>query len=261
LSSYRSTTLQSSAIATNYAIRSSSTFLAQHGWITSTSSSDLTEPNTSNSLGHRRQSFSTTARSLYSSTSTAGEPVVFHTPMLNKMRSKLESMKELHDKVLLEINGQSSDGEELSPSKFAEKTKQLHDLSLITDKYIEVEQQIRDLMSLRQMLQDPMTQSDPDLLEMTEEEIKETTEKILEMEHELLMSMLPTDTTDEANAILEIRAGTGGDEAGLFAADILRMYERFAEKQRWKWEEISKTHDGLGSIKVRKEKERRARRI
>lgn len=95
-----------------------------------------------------------------------------------------------------------------------------------------------------------MTKGDADLLQMTEEEIKETTERILEMEKDLLLAMLPTDTTDEANAILEIRAGTGGDEAGLFAADVLRMYERFAEKQRWKWDIISKTYDGLGSIKV-----------
>ena len=170
--------------------------------------------------------------------------------MLNKMRPKLESMKQLHDKVLLEINGQSAEGEDLSPSKFAEKTKQLHDLSLITDRFTEVEQQIRDLISLRQMLEDPMTKGDQDLMQMTEEEIKETTERILEMEKDLLLAMLPTDTTDEANAILEIRAGTGGDEAGLFAADVLRMYERFAEKQRWKWDIISKTYDGLGSIKV-----------
>ncbi|KAI7829466.1 peptide chain release factor RF-1 [Gamsiella multidivaricata] len=159
-------------------------------------------------------------------------------------------MKELHEKLLKEINGQSTDDiESLSPQKFAEKTKQLHDLSLITDRYSEVESLIRDLQSLQQMLDDPLTMQDKDLLEMTKEEIKTTTESITEKEKELLLSMLPTDTADEANAILEIRAGTGGDEAGLFAADVLRMYERFAERQRWKWEEIAKTHDGLGAIK------------
>lgn len=172
--------------------------------------------------------------------------------MLNKMKPKLQSMQELHDKLLKEINGQSADIEDLSPTKFAEKTKQLHDLSQITDRYSEVESLIRDLYSLQQMLEDPATNQDQDLLEMTQEEIKSTTEQIIEKEKELLLSMLPTDTTDEANAILEIRAGTGGDEAGLFAADVLRMYERFAERQRWKWEDIAKTHDGLGAIKVLK---------
>lgn len=165
------------------------------------------------------------------------------------MKPKLESMKVLHEKLLDEINGQSSD-QDRSPTKFAEKTKQLHDLSLITEKYEEVVALIRDLFTLQQMLEDPSTIQDPDLLEMTQEEIKTTTESIQGMEKELLLTMVPTDTADEANAILEIRAGTGGDEAGLFAADVLRMYERFAERQRWRWEEISKNHDGLGAIKV-----------
>ncbi|KAG0260581.1 hypothetical protein BG011_001799 [Mortierella polycephala] len=164
------------------------------------------------------------------------------------MKPKLESMKVLHEKLLDEINGQSSD-QDLTPTKFAEKTKQLHDLSLITEKYEEIVALIRDLFTLQQMLEDPSTIQDPDLLEMTQEEIKTTTESIQGMEKELLLAMVPTDTADEANAILEIRAGTGGDEAGLFAADVLRMYERFAERQRWRWEEISKNHDGLGSIK------------
>ncbi|KAF9567249.1 hypothetical protein EC968_003483 [Mortierella alpina] len=192
--------------------------------------------------------------STLSRASTTTPEIVFHNPMLNKMKPKLESMKQLHEKLLQEINGQSSSDvdavvEDLSPAKFAEKTKQLHDLSLITDKYSELEGQIRDLYSLQQMLDDPLTAQDKDLLTMTQDEIKSTTETIVEMEKELLLSMLPTDSADEANALLEIRAGTGGDEAGLFAAEILRMYERFAERQRWRWEEISKTHDGLGAIK------------
>jgi hypothetical protein len=186
------------------------------------------------------------------SSSSSSSGFLFHNPMLNKMKPKLESMKDLHDKILKEINGTStSTAEDISPSKFAELTKQLHDLSLITDKYSEIEAQIRDLLSLQQMLDDPLTNEDKDLLEMTQEEIKTTTEAIIEMEKELLLSMVPKDLADEGNALLEIRAGTGGDEAGLFAADILRMYERFAERQRWRWEEISKTHDGLGAIKVK----------
>lgn len=171
--------------------------------------------------------------------------------MLNKMKPKLQSMKDLHEKILKEINGTStSPADDISPAKFAELTKQLHDLSLITDKYSEIESQIRDLFSLQQMLDDPLTNEDKDLLEMTQDEIKATTEAIMEGEKELLLAMVPKDLADEGNALLEIRAGTGGDEAGLFAADILRMYERFAERQRWRWEEISKTHDGLGAIKV-----------
>ncbi|KAF9930693.1 hypothetical protein FBU30_000154 [Linnemannia zychae] len=199
-----------------------------------------------------RQEFSTTSFALNDTKkSSSSSDISFHNPMLNKMKPKLESMIVLHDKLLKDINGQSSDvnPQDLSPSKFAELTKQIHDLSLITDKYSEIVSQIKDLHSLQQMLDDPSTNDDKDLLEMTKEEMKTTHARIIEMEQELLLSMVPADTADEGNALLEIRAGTGGDEAGLFAADILRMYERFAERQRWRWEEISKTHDGLGSIK------------
>ncbi|KAF9124089.1 hypothetical protein BGW39_008483 [Mortierella sp. 14UC] len=210
----------------------------------------LTGDTFTQNYSQRCQDFSTSSFTLNKKPSSSSE-IQFHNPMLNKMKPKLDSMKQIHDKILKEINGQSADidPQDLSPAKFAEMTKQLHDLSLITDKYTEIESQIRDLYSLQQMLEDPSTNEDKDLLEMTQEEIKTTTKAIIEMEKELLLSMVPTDTADEANALLEIRAGTGGDEAGLFAADILRMYERFAESQRWKWEEISKTHDGLGAIK------------
>ncbi|KAG0245405.1 hypothetical protein BGW41_000032 [Actinomortierella wolfii] len=176
------------------------------------------------------------------------DQVVFNTPLLNKMRPKLQGMKTLHAKLLQEINDPSVT-EEMSASKFAETTKQLHDLSLITDKVDEVVAKIHDLQSLEQLLTDPVASQDQDLVEMTKDEIQETRDAIVDLEKELLIALLPKDTADEANAILEIRAGTGGDEAGLFAADILRMYERFAETQGWRWEIISYTHDGLGAIK------------
>ncbi|KAF9580052.1 hypothetical protein BGW38_003456, partial [Lunasporangiospora selenospora] len=191
--------------------------------------------------------------SLFSTTSTkeATHDIVFNTPLLNKMKPKLVNMKNLHDKLLKEINGQSSEFsvEDLSPAKFAEMTKQIHDLSLITEKHSELESLHLDIQSLQQMMDDPLTAQDKDLLEMTKEELAQTKESINEMEQQLLLAMLPKDTVDEANAILEIRAGTGGDEAGLFAADVLRMYERFAERQHWKWDPITMNHDGLGSIK------------
>lgn len=205
---------------------------------------------TNEQLSHSHQGFSTSSLAFNKKSSSSSSEFLFHNPMLNKMKPKLQSMKDLHEKILKEINGTStSPADDISPAKFAELTKQLHDLSLITDKYSEIESLIRDLFSLQQMLDDPLTNEDKDLLEMTQDEIKATTEAIIEGEKELLLAMVPKDLADEGNALLEIRAGTGGDEAGLFAADILRMYERFAERQRWRWEEISKTHDGLGAIK------------
>jgi peptide chain release factor 1 len=163
------------------------------------------------------------------------------------VRPRLESLKELREKLI------SSNVEALSPQKSAERTKQLHDLSLITDRYSEVESQIRYLQALQQILEDLSTAHVKDLQEMFKE-IKTTIADIGDMEKELLFARLsPKDSADEANAILEIRAGAGDEDAGLFAADIMRMYERFAEREHWKWEVISmtKTNDGLGGIKVR----------
>src|SRR5690606_31482162 len=78
--------------------------------------------------------------------------------------------------------------------------------------------------------------SDPEMSELAEEEIPQLEELKEKIEHDLKILLLPKDPMDEKNVMLEIRAGTGGDEAGLFAADLLRMYLRFAETMRWKSE-------------------------
>ncbi|KAF9157678.1 hypothetical protein DFQ26_008476 [Actinomortierella ambigua] len=164
------------------------------------------------------------------------------------MQAKLEGMKNVQEKLLADLNDPAST-EAMTAKQFGETTKQLHDLTVIRDKYDEVVTKLQDLQSLEQLLTDPATAQDEDLVEMTKEEIRETRQTVIDLEKELLITLLPKDSADEANALLEIRAGTGGDEAGLFAADILRMYERFAETQGWRWEMISCTHDGLGAIK------------
>ncbi|KAF9970075.1 hypothetical protein BGZ73_007323 [Actinomortierella ambigua] len=189
------------------------------------------------------------ARRLFASkTADPGSVVVFGNALLNKMRTKLEGMKAVQEKLLHELNDPACT-EAMTAKQFAETTKQLHDLTQIRDKYDEVVQKLLDLQSLEQLLSDPVASQDKDLVEMTKDEIRETRDVVADLEKELLITLLPKDSADEANALLEIRAGTGGDEAGLFAADILRMYERFAETQGWRWEVISYTHDGLGAIK------------
>ncbi len=90
---------------------------------------------------------------------------------------------------------------------------------------------------------------DDEMRELAEAEFKELGEAIPELERRLQIMLLPRDEADEKNAILEIRAGTGGEEAGLFAADILRMYQRYAEERRWKFELISMSETGIGGCK------------
>jgi len=90
---------------------------------------------------------------------------------------------------------------------------------------------------------------DPEMKEMAQEEFLELKERLPQMERDLSIRLLPKDAADERSAILEIRAGTGGDEAALFAGDLYRMYERFAESQGWKVELISGSSADVGGFK------------
>jgi peptide chain release factor 1 len=94
-----------------------------------------------------------------------------------------------------------------------------------------------------------MGDSDPELAEMAKEEVKELERNIPEMEAHLTVLLLPKDPMDEKNTILEIRAGTGGDEAALFAGDLFRMYSRYAERIGWKVELLSTSETGTGGLK------------
>jgi peptide chain release factor 1 len=100
-----------------------------------------------------------------------------------------------------------------------------------------------DCASAREML------SDPEMRELAQSELETCTTRIAELENELQRALLPRDPSDERNLFLEIRAGTGGDEAALFAGDLLRMYTRYAERQRWKVEIVSASESDLGGYK------------
>ncbi len=91
--------------------------------------------------------------------------------------------------------------------------------------------------------------SDPDLRELVQEEIPELEAKLVALEAEINVALLPKDPNDERNTMLEIRSGTGGEEAALFANDLFKMYMRYAEKQKWKTEVLSKSDASAGGIK------------
>ena len=112
--------------------------------------------------------------------------------------------------------------------------------------------QLRDLLTTTNNTEGKAVQEqDEEMLELAKEEFTEITERLTGIEKELITELAPKDAADEASAILEIRAGAGGDEAALFSADMSRMYERFAQLHRWKWEVLAKSEDaGLKGIKV-----------
>ncbi|MEO6351554.1 MAG: PCRF domain-containing protein, partial [Burkholderiaceae bacterium] len=100
-----------------------------------------------------------------------------------------------------------------------------------------------DVVAAQEMLQDP------EMKEFAQEEIDAARERMATLEGDLQKMLLPKDANDERNILLEIRAGTGGDEAALFAGDLLRMYTRFAERQRWQIEIMSESSSELGGYK------------
>ena len=113
---------------------------------------------------------------------------------------------------------------------------------------------INALRNLRSEIEDLGTligdaDTDGEMREMAETEIEELKAREPAIESELQIMLLPKDAADARNAILEIRAGTGGDEAGLFAADLFRMYQRYAELRGWKVEVMSASNTGIGGYK------------
>ena len=115
----------------------------------------------------------------------------------------------------------------------------------IVKAYKEYKKAKSDLEGAKEMLDE----GDEEMRELAKMEISELEEKIEAQEEELKVLLLPKDPNDEKNVILEIRAGTGGDEAALFGADLLRMYTRYAERNRWKTELMDINETGIGGIK------------
>jgi len=127
--------------------------------------------------------------------------------------------------------------------KYQQAGKALSNLETPVMKFRELKQVRQALAEARALL------ADPDMRVMAEEEIASLAPREPALEEEIKVLLLPKDPNDEKNVILEIRAGTGGDEASLFAAEIFRMYQRFAEQHRWKVELLSVSESGVGGYK------------
>ncbi len=146
-----------------------------------------------------------------------------------------------------ELTAQISSPEIMSDmSTYAKTMKQHRSLEEIVIKYREVKRMQEELADARELFD---TADAEDMREMAQMEIAEIEEKLPPAEEELKVLLLPKDPNDEKNVILEIRAGTGGDEATLFAAEILRMYARYAERQGWKMEIMDAADTGVGGLK------------
>ena len=156
------------------------------------------------------------------------------------MLEKIVGIEERYDEInnlLLEVGDNYLRATELS--------KERAEIEPIVSKAKSYRQAITNLTEAQSLLDS----DDPELIELAESEIGELEPRIAQLEEELKMMLLPKDPRDERNVIMEIRAGTGGDEAALFAADLFRMYNRYAERQRWEVEILSSNEIGIGGFK------------
>ncbi len=133
------------------------------------------------------------------------------------------------------------------PKKFKEISKERSRLEPIVKKYDEYLKLQKELEDSRGIVSD--TNSDPELRELAEDEIKNLQKDSDKVREELRILLLPKDPNDEKNVFLEIRAGAGGDEASLFAQDLFRMYTRFAENRSWRFEVMSSSYSPIGGLK------------
>jgi len=131
------------------------------------------------------------------------------------------------------------------PAEYRKAAKALSELEPLVQKYREY----KAVQKAFEESEEIVRGADPDMRELAQAELKELQEKREGIMGDLRMLLVPKDPNDEKNVILEIRAGTGGDEAALFAADVFRMYSRFAERQRWKLEVLSSSESGTGGLK------------
>src|SRR5215472_6591985 len=146
-----------------------------------------------------------------------------------------------------ELNQALASPEIISDSARYQKTAKTHsELSPVVEKYREYKDLTRGIAESKVLLEG---ETDPDMLAYAQEELTQLDKRLHEVEEELKVLLLPKDPNDEKNVILEIRAGTGGDEATLFAAEMFRMYNRYAETNRWKVEVLSTSESGVGGLK------------
>ncbi len=156
----------------------------------------------------------------------------------------LESIVEKHHKLGDSLSDPSSFSDN---REFAKISKEYSDLTPVVEKINEFNEVQQSIKEISEIISDP--ESDADMKELATEELEENKKLLPELEDEIKIALLPKDKDDDKNVIIEIRAGTGGDEAALFAGDLLGMYIRYADNIGWKTEIISTSHSEAGGYK------------
>jgi peptide chain release factor 1 len=156
-----------------------------------------------------------------------------------KLGSVLDRYRELSDTVAAHPRPGSEE--------YTRMLKEYSDLTPVVEGITALREAQREMADLEEIMADP--KADPEMRGMAEEEYHDLKARLPELEHEVQVLLLPRDEDDERNAILEVRAGTGGEEAALFAAELFRMYHRYADLHRWRFEVIDYAETDIGGCK------------
>jgi peptide chain release factor 1 len=135
----------------------------------------------------------------------------------------------------------------LKPQEFVKLSKEYSELTPIAQGILALRGRRKELTDLEAIIADPS--SDAEMRELAQSECDSLQEEIPELEQKIKVLLLPKDEADTKNAIIEVRAGTGGEEAGLFAAELFRMYQRYADQRGWKFEILNLNETGIGGYK------------
>ena len=159
------------------------------------------------------------------------------------MFDKLEDLVIRFEELMGEL---SSPDVTSNQERFRKLMKEQSDLTPIVEAYKEYKKSKQDIADSLEMLE---AESDEDMREMLKEELNDAKKRVEELEEKLKILLLPKDPNDDKNVIVEIRAGAGGDEAALFAAEMYRLYVHYAESRRWKVETLEMEEIGIGGMK------------
>jgi peptide chain release factor 1 len=159
------------------------------------------------------------------------------------MFDKLDAIEEKYEQLTEQLGSAETLADQ---ARYARVAKQHRDLEEVVAKYREFKALDQGIRDTREMLD---LEDDAEMLQLARAELGELEERRERAEAELKVLLVPKDPNDEKNVILEIRAGTGGDEATLFAAEIMRMYTRYAERQGWRVQALDVSESGIGGIK------------
>jgi len=162
--------------------------------------------------------------------------------MKPSIQLKLENLCERHNEISALLSEPEVQGNQ---NKFRTLSQEFAQISPLVECFQGYQRCLGQVAAAREMANDP----DPELRELAKDEIHQAEQQIEAMEHELQVLLLPKDPNDTRNIFLEIRAGTGGDEAALFSGDLARMYQRYAERQGWQTEIISENPGEHGGYK------------